>query len=395
MRKHALLFSFILLAACSSATQSPVPPRQIDGASTIAKASGNGYKLLYSFKGMPDGATPMGNLTVFEDALYGVTAQGGNVDSLTRQQTGTVFRITPNGDEKVIYAFGGADKDADSPNAPPIVVKGNFYGATPYGGTNGNYGAIYKLTAAGKETLLYSFVDYIKGTHPFQGLIYVNGLLYGAATYGGPTGNGLIYSVSLSGKFKVLYAFRGGLDGAYPYSSLVYADGKLWGTTVGASSKPYGTVFSMTLSGKETPIYQFKGPPDSGFPSGGLTLVGNLFYGTAAGGAKQGGTIYSIDANGKENVLHSFPYYGGPNGLTYVDGMFYGATYRGGAGIPGHGEIFQANKAGKTVALYKFTGAANGKQPSGQLTAFDGRLYGVTEKGGQYGYGTVFSVPEP
>jgi uncharacterized repeat protein (TIGR03803 family) len=44
--------------------------------------------VLYSFKGKPDGANPMGTLLAVGDTLYGTTSQGGN-------GFGTVFRITP------------------------------------------------------------------------------------------------------------------------------------------------------------------------------------------------------------------------------------------------------------------------------------------------------------
>lgn len=388
--KRALLSSFILLASCSSASPNAVPVAGIGAAFATPNSSGHGYKLLYSFKGMPDGAWPIANLTAFNGVLYGVTEWGGQT-APSGEQTGTIFKITPDGKEQVVYTFKGYP-DADSPRTAPIVVKGALYGTTPFGGYR-NFGTIYTLTAAGKLTVLYRFAGGIKGQQPYGGLVYVNGLFYGAAYVGGATYNGLLYSFSLSGKYHVLYSFRGGPDGSYPYSNLTYADGKLWGTTAGASSETHGTIFSCTLNGKETPIYEFKGAPDGEYPGVGLIKVNNLFYGTTgSGGSHQGGTFYSVDANGNEKVLYSFPYYGGPVGVTYINGAMYGATYRGGKGIPGHGTIYKMSLAGQKSALYQFTGSTNAKLPIGQLTEFNGRLYGLTTKGGQYNWGAVYSI---
>ena len=391
MRKYLPLLCSVIIASCSSPGIHSFPAPVTGADSETPHVTAHSYKLLYSFKGLPDGAYPEGALTYFKGELYGVTSWGGAVSKGTGEQTGTVYKITPDGQESVVYIFKGYP-DADSPRNAPIAVNGTLYGATPFGGYQ-NYGTIYKLTASGKETVMYKFMAGDDGYEPYGGLIYVNGLLYGAAYVGG-FGNGLIYSISLSGQYKVLHRFRGGPDGSYPYSKLTYADGKLWGTTAGSSSETFGTVFTMTLSGKETPIYQFKGPPDGAYPDVGLVAVKGLFYSTTGGGgAKQGGTLYSISTNGQENVLHTFPYFGGPQGILYVNGALYGATANGGKNVPpGRGTIYKTDLSGNKTALYQFTGKTDGDGPSGPLTEFQGRLYGVTTKGGQYNWGTVYSI---
>ena len=390
MRRYLSLLCFVGIAACSSPAIHSFPGT-VTEAGSAPQVAGHGYKLLYSFKGLPDGAWPAGGFTYFKGELYGVTSWGGAISKGTGEQTGTVFKITPDGQEKIVYIFKGYP-DADSPRNAPIAVQGTLYGTTPFGGKQ-NYGTIYKLTASGTETVMYRFTAGDDGYEPYGALIYVNGLLYGAAYVGG-FGNGLIYSISLSGKYKVLHRFRGGPDGSYPYSSLTYADGKLWGTTVGSSSGTFGTVFSSTLSGKETPIYQFKGPPDGAYPTVGLIAIKGLFYGTTGGGGpKQGGTLYSIDTKGQENVLHTFPYFGGPEGLLYVNGSLYGTTAEGGRDVPpGRGTIYKTDLSGNKTVFYQFTGKTDGDGPSGPLTEFHGRLYGVTVKGGQYNWGTVYSI---
>src|SRR5271157_5929908 len=53
-------------------------------------------KVLYSFQGVPDGATPAGGV-VFDSAgnLYGATMDGGSSSCHSVQQCGTVFQLAP------------------------------------------------------------------------------------------------------------------------------------------------------------------------------------------------------------------------------------------------------------------------------------------------------------
>jgi uncharacterized repeat protein (TIGR03803 family) len=88
----------------------------------------------------------------------------------------------------ILYSFtGGAD------GAYPVAglirdAAGNLYGTTGGGGTAG-YGAVFKLDAAGKETVLHSF-NYTDGAYPGASLIRdAAGNLYGT-TWGGGNANG-------------------------------------------------------------------------------------------------------------------------------------------------------------------------------------------------------------
>ncbi|MGB9651494.1 MAG: choice-of-anchor tandem repeat GloVer-containing protein, partial [Candidatus Cybelea sp.] len=60
-------------------------------------------------------------------AFYGTTLRGGAYGG------GTVFKITPSGDEKVIYSFKGPP-DGSFPQAGLIAVSGELYGTTQIGG---------------------------------------------------------------------------------------------------------------------------------------------------------------------------------------------------------------------------------------------------------------------
>ena len=62
-----------------------------------------------------------------------------------------------------LYNFGSASGDPLSPQYSGIVAQGrdgNLYSTTPAGGT-GNLGTVFKITAGGAVSVLYSF----DGTH--------------------------------------------------------------------------------------------------------------------------------------------------------------------------------------------------------------------------------------
>ena len=61
-------------------------------------ASGQGYGILHSFKGSPDGAGPFGGLLEINGSFYGTTAYGGRQGDPPRCSygcIGTVFKVTP------------------------------------------------------------------------------------------------------------------------------------------------------------------------------------------------------------------------------------------------------------------------------------------------------------
>jgi len=60
-----------------------------------AQGSGWSEKLLYSFAGGSDGATPEGTILVNSGNLYGITFAGGNGGCFNNQGCGTVFEVTP------------------------------------------------------------------------------------------------------------------------------------------------------------------------------------------------------------------------------------------------------------------------------------------------------------
>lgn len=395
MRNCFVLLLVLALAACSGSTEGSSPTPAI-GESSIARiAQTQGYSLLYSFKGMPDGANPQKRLLNVGGVLYGTANWGGQPNRQSGgEETGTVFKWSASGGESTVHVFQDFP-DGRNPVAGLISVKGVLYGTTIYGGGPRQRGTVFKVSPDGTVSVLYRFNGPRDGYQPYSGLTYVNGMLYGTTYHGGlsgcPGGCGTVYSLSLSGVYKVLYRFKGGTDGFAPLGNLLYRNGTFYGTTAGDYANN-GTVFAMKPSGEEQPLYQFRGQPDGATPVSGLIDVGGEFYGTTAlGGTKLGGTLYKIDTSGNESVVYNFPRNSSPEGgLLAVNGILYGTTTSGGSAH--HGSVFKVTVAGKSTIVYSFHGATDGRNPTGGLINVNGTLYGTTTRGGSTGNGTLFSV---
>ena len=191
---------------------------------------------------------------------------------------------------------------------------GNFYGTTDAGGANGR-GNVFKLDAAGNQTVLHSFTG-PDGSTPRASLIRdTDGNLFGTTYFGGTSNFGTVFQISWSGKFTLLYSFAGGSDGGNPFASLLRdPQGNLYGTTFyggNLSCLPNhagcGVIFKIDPSGKETVLHAFDWT-DGAFPTG-LVAGDGRFYGTTSAGGTDGlGTVYKLDRTGnkQETVLHSF-----------------------------------------------------------------------------------------
>ncbi|MGO9376150.1 MAG: choice-of-anchor tandem repeat GloVer-containing protein [Syntrophobacteraceae bacterium] len=134
-----------------------------------------------------------------------------------------------------------------------------------------------------------------------------------------------------------------------------------------------------------------------GYPLGSLILSGRTLYGTTlSGGAYNYGTIFEFNTKtGKYTVLYSFGTVTDdgedPYGSLILSGRtLYGMTEAGGA--YNYGTIFEFNtKTGKYTVLYSFgTVTDDGEHPYGSLIPSGENLYGMTESGGAYNYGTIF-----
>jgi uncharacterized repeat protein (TIGR03803 family) len=347
-----------------------------------------------------------------------------------------------------LHTFSGTD--GGNPTYVYLVqgLDGNLYGTTSGGGANGQ-GTAFRITTAGHLTTIYNFCavsSCADGASPESDLLLAsNGAFYGTASAGGGTNNGLVYKLTAAGVLTPLYSFSGS-DGSLPYVALIQAtNGKFYGTTSGGGAGNVGTIFEVTSTGTLTSLLSFDGSngrfPDSRLTQGtngnlyGVTYYGSNayelslsgkylmsstvgtqptgalvqasdgnFYGTTTlGGANSAGSVFKMTPGGKVTTIYSFCAQSGcPDGaqpfsglIRATDGFLYGTTSQGGAPTNG-GTIFRISTAGSLTTLYTFCVISNcpdGKTPNeGLLQATNGTFYGTTYAGGPAGVGTVFSL---
>ena len=322
---------------------------------------------IYQFQGAPnDGEIPIGALIVDSAGnLYGTTANGG------ANSAGTVYELSPvagGWTEKVLYSFTGGLDGASPLGALVMDGAGNLYGATQYGGPL-QYGVVFELSPNGSggwtETVLHTFYSSpggADGYYPIGPLLIDSaGNLYGAAYLGGTPADGLIFKLSPSegGSWTetILYNFTGGSDGYGPGNLIFDSAGNIYGTAQFAGGAGYqGTVFKLTQSQTgwtQQTLYAFNyNGGDGGRPMGVvLDAAGNLYGATFQGGSQDFGILYRLTRrqNGTwvEHVLHTFTGGadgGGPAPIIFgPNGDLFGVTTYGGVaiGFDGFGIVFE------------------------------------------------------
>jgi len=349
-----------------------------------------------------------------------------------------------------LYNFSNSLSAVNGNPVAGVVVSGNMlYGATYYGGPNGD-GMIFAINTNGTGfAALHTFSPLVfslsagsstnnDGGNPV-GLILSGNMLYGTTRSGGTNGYGTVFALNTNANdsgFVSLHAFSASAfdvnvlsstnsDGEQPAAGLVLSGGTLYGTTYQAGTNGWGTVFAINTNGSGfTNLHSFNGgasasatpSTDGGNPAGTLVLNGNTLYGTTSVGGTNGwGTVFALNTNGQGYItLHSFtPLTYNANtqtlttntdgatpeaGLVLYGNMLYGTTKNGGTN--GTGMVFAVNTNGPTTTtVYDFSvtnGASftnhDGANPLSVLVLSGNTLYGTTEFGGTNGNGTIFAV---
>jgi uncharacterized repeat protein (TIGR03803 family) len=342
--------------------------------------------------------------------------------------------------DTVLHSFsgdGGISGSWDGAQARASVVQGsdgNLYGTTYYGGRY-NEGSIFKITADGGQTELYSFsgnngiIGSTDGAGPLTLIQGSDGLLYGVTQSGGLYRVGTFFSLNTAttpAVVTLIHSFGqpGTQDGAIPFGITEIGGGNFLVTTYSGGTYAVGAIVQVHANGGFTLLYPFSGQggisgsTDGARPVGSVILgTDNYWYGlTQFGGTYNWGTAYKFKA-GAYIKLYSFT--GGQFGSTdgaepsgglvlAHDGNYYGTTLLGGVhgtGTIGEGTVFQITAAGAETVIYSFTGctqgfcgvsgSTDGAVPgAGVILGSDFNLYGTTTAGGVYGAGTVFRISQ-
>jgi len=226
--------------------------------------------VLYSFAGLPDGASPVASVVLdAEGNLYGTTFDGGNLGCGPWQNCGTVFELATAGSETVLHRFTGTGGDGGNPWAAlALDAKGDLFGTTFDGGNlacNSGYGCgtVFELTPAKLTTVvaptfspgagIYTAVQSVTlaDTAPGVTICYTTNGSLPAVSAAGVCTAGLTYSSSSPipvSTSTTIYAVAGG--NGYASSSLVRAIYTIDAPapTFSQAAGIYTTVQSLTLA---------------------------------------------------------------------------------------------------------------------------------------------------
>jgi uncharacterized repeat protein (TIGR03803 family) len=224
-----------------------------------------------------DGAQPRAGVVQAGNGDFnGTTYYGGaNVNCPEGHETvgcSTIFKITAGGKLTTLYNFCSQSGCADG-GLPSVLVQGTdgyFYGRTAYGGAN-NYGTVFKITADGTLTTLYSFCSQTAcadGEGPGAFIQATDGNFYGTTAYGGTNDTcsilgqqstcGTMFKITPTGTLTTLYNFcsQGGkscTDGDFPAGLMQATNGEFYGTTAEGGDNAChgvpgcGTIFTLSV----------------------------------------------------------------------------------------------------------------------------------------------------
>ncbi|MEO8763674.1 MAG: choice-of-anchor tandem repeat GloVer-containing protein [Ginsengibacter sp.] len=413
--------------------------------------SSNSYTVLKSFTGA-DGKTPLGSLVQASDGkLYGLTSEGGtgNVGvvfsfdpfnltytkledlngtnggnpsgNLLQGTDGKLYGMTVNGGSTgngVIFSFDPTTSvytkviDFNNPNgADPYGSfiqgsDGKLYGTTKNGGLG--FGNIFSFDPSTSALANVKSFDNsnngpAEGAFPTGSLIKASdGKFYGLTSGGGATGNGVAFSYDLSNSTYTKLRDFDGPTGAHPGGSLIQAtDGKLYGLTFDGAGMDFGAVFSYDLSASTyTKLKEFATGRAGSISTGLVKATDGKIYGTTRYGGTNGqGVLFSFDPSSSTyGELLSFTRGQVTGSLTQAaNGKLYGMV-SGGERFP-YAFIFSFDPSNSTYSEVRqfddpnSTDPTDGTYPVGNfIKGGDGKLYAMTNQGGNHGDGVIFSL---
>jgi uncharacterized repeat protein (TIGR03803 family) len=313
---------------------------------------------------------------------------------------------------QVIYTFQGGT-DARASVADLLVADGQLYGTSLFGGHECNHdgcGTVFTLDPnTGIERVLHRFRangnGNASGFEPENSLAYTGHALIGSArtNVGGGALGSVVFKMNINTGYERVQTTIGDSGG---FAAPNYDKGNAYLTAYqggsSACTSGCGTIVKVDPhTGAHSVIYQFAGGDDGANPLSPLLVDRKIMYGTtsAGGNAGGGGTIFKFDpATGTHTVLYSFDGAAGgntPRGHLILDsGKLYGITEDGGnTGCNGGcGIAYKFDLTTSTLTILHLFVDRTGNNPLGGLTMDGGLLYGITYTGGAHHFGTAFTI---
>ncbi len=248
-------------------------------------------KPIYQF---PPNVRPLSAIRGSDGSYYGIVATQNS-------PVGYVFKVTPSGVGTVFFNFPPNSFSTWDPAPLVQALNGDFYGALPSGGAN-HRGLIFRLTADGQYTTLYTFPTTDNGD-PTSLILASDGHLYGtAANFGG---NSYIFSVTPAGQYTMLYSMNTN-DGICSCSLTQGSDGVIYGTAAAGGPHAGGTMFALGVGLPKPRPQALELAPPSG-PAG--TRVSIWGYNLLGPSSVQfnGVAATSVTGSGPQYVLATVP----------------------------------------------------------------------------------------
>jgi uncharacterized repeat protein (TIGR03803 family) len=304
--------------------------------------------------------------------FYGTTTRGGS----SNNGGGTIFKISPGGQLKVLHMFV-ADQNGSYPNGafPTSLVEGNdgFLYGTAGGGPNGlGDGVAFKLSKTGTFQVLHNFCDPTNcndSVSPFSLALGNDGNFYGASL-------GVLWRMTPKGSVTALHSFSPNVDGSTAWGMILASDGNFYGTSV--EQQFPSVLFRLTPGGQFIVLHAWRYPTRaSGSPVQGPD--GKL-YGTRSG------TIFKIGLDGSGYSEFALP------PATESRPMFSSGADLwqpwADSSLPDEG-IRRISTTGTLLQTIPFDGTDGAGPLQALLEGSDGKLFGTTDAGGAVQVGEV------
>ncbi|MEE4260244.1 MAG: choice-of-anchor tandem repeat GloVer-containing protein [Bacteroidales bacterium] len=277
-----------------------------------------------------------------------------------------------------------------------------YWALTSKGGQY-NAGTIFFTNRYGEEQQTVHSFEYSNGDSPIGSLILASDdHLYGT-TPGGNIDFGTIFQFNDDNfQYKKILEFNGSTEGFHPTGQLVnYTNGHIFGMTRNGGEDQSGVIFEYVPGETSITVKKYFTGSDGAHPEGGLIIGSNgLLYGlTSYGGNFNAGVLFSFDPG--TDVYEQLYDFNPANGAIPVcnllqasNGKLYGITPKG--GDFNSGVLFEYDIISDTYTkLVDFNGQNAGSEPAGSLIeVWNGILYGMAMKNeisGNDSYGTIYS----
>jgi uncharacterized repeat protein (TIGR03803 family) len=367
----------------------------------------NVYTKKIDFNGT-NGSRPQNSLKLMNGKMYGTTLIGGAVQ-------GVVFEWDPTTNiyTKLLDLSGngaGLNGRVFVNNVTPYNNK--LYCMPSQGGTN-DYGTILVIDPSlpiGSNTTIIRQLDFAGGFFPGNNeMIVYNNKLYGCLTRGGTADAGVLFEIDpITNTYTKLVNFSSVATGYSPVGKLVLNGTKFLGLCNSGGVNSTGTVFEWDPANPTTVVKKFDFLPsnydNAVNPNGTFTLFNSKFYATSYDNSFVNyGALFEYDPS-TSLFTKKKSFNAAENGRIPVgkpvllNGKLYGTTSQGPQEIFGtqYGCLWEYNPS---TAVYsrKFlfnnsNGIANGRFPVTGPTAYNDKLYGVTQNGGISDLGVFYEL---